>query len=114
MEAGDRTGAPEGWLRGGGVPTPGGTFGGLDQGALCPEFPLPNCLGKSSQLLVWVLHPQRPPSGLCWSWGRRREAGREQERQSGGALQDWRVEGVCPTHSSLGSLLGSQMGSPTL
>ena len=62
--------------------------------------------------------PSEAPSGPCWSWGRRRKAGAEQERQVGGALWDRRsqrgAEGVCPTHSTPGSLLGSQVGSPAL
>ena len=60
--------------------------------------------------------PSEVPSGLGWSWRCKREAGRQQERQVGGALQDERsskgAEGICPAHSGPGSLLSSQADLP--
>ena len=88
----------------------GGTLGCSDQGAAGPAFPLPNCLGKSAQLLGWVLHPQRSPLGCVGPGGigkrpgenrrgrregpsRTRGAGKEQRAF---ALPTW-AQGVCCT-----------------
>ena len=112
---GGRTG-PEGWLRRKGFPhlerrlgpwirrsTPSISPAQL-AGEVCPAMGLGT--------------PSEAPSGPRWSWGNRREAEGEQERQAGGALQDWRsrwrVEGVGLSHLGPGSLLGTQVGSTTL
>ena len=96
----------------GGVPTPGGTLRGSDQRGAGPAFPLPNRLGKSAQLPGQALHPQRSPLGWVGPRGCRRDARREQKRQTGGALWDQRsrrrVGGICSAHWDLGSLLSSQ------
>ena len=91
-----------------------GPLGARIRGRACQAFSLPNQPGKSAQLSGWVLRPQKSLR-LGWSWGHRREARREQERQVGRAIQNWRsrrgAEGVCPAHLSPGSLLGSQVGA---
>ena len=101
---------------GGGVPTPGGTIGGWDPGGARPEYPLPNRPEKSAQLLGQVLRPQGAPLGRVGPGAIGGRLGGEQERQAGGALQDRRsrrgAEGVCPTHSSPGSLLAPRWGPP--
>ena len=96
---------------------PGGTLGCSDGGSR-PSVSPAQLAGEVCLALRLGPTSSEVPSGLGWSWGLRREARREQERQAGGALQDQRsrkgAEGVCPAHSSPGSLLGSQVGSPAL
>ena len=59
--------------------------------------------------------PADVPSGLGWSWGCRRKAGREQDREVGGALwEQERSRGHLPCSLRLRELLGSQVWSPTL
>ena len=74
-------------------------------------------IGRGSLPSAWARsYALRGPSGSSWSWGRRREDRREQERRAGGALQDQMsgkgAEGVCSAHSGMGSLLSSHDGSP--
>ena len=78
----DRTGTPEGWLRGGeGFPHLEGHSGAQSRG-LGPAFPLSNRPGKSAWLSDRVLCPQRSPPGLAGPGdvggrpGRSGEAGR--------------------------------------
>ena len=58
---------------GGGVPKPGGTLGGSEQGECAERFPCPIGPGSlpGSQLGPT---PSEAPSRLCWYWGHRREA----------------------------------------
>ena len=53
--------------------------------------------------------PSEVPSGPGWSWGRRREGTGEAGGRAPPGPEEQRkgVEGVCPTHSGSGSLLGS-------
>ena len=106
----DRTVPLRGGWDGGGVPTPGGTLGGSDQGGVHLAFPLPSWPRKPAQLSGQVLCPQRPAPGCVGPGGRRREGGGEQERQVGGTFQDLRSrrgeEGICPAHS------GQTRGTP--
>ena len=74
-----------GW-EGRGVPTPGGTLRGSDQGGVGPAFPLPHWLGKSARFSGQVLRPQRSPPGWVGPGGVGGRLG-EKDRQAGGALR---------------------------
>ena len=62
--------------------------------------------------------PSKTPSRLRGSLGEKEGGQGDQERQVGGTLWDRRSrreeEGICPAHSSPGSLLGSQVRLPAL
>ena len=79
--------------------------GGQSPGPLRPGSLLSSQAGSSHS---------KASTRLCGSWGHsegRGVGGADQERQAGGALreeQERSVEGVCPTHSGMGSLLNSQ------
>ena len=94
---------------GGGVPTPGGTFGGSDQEGAGPAFPLPNQPGKSAWLLGRVLRPQRPPPGWVSPGGVEGRPGENRRgRREGPSRTRGAAEGICSAHQGPGSLLSSQ------
>ena len=70
---------------------PGGTLRGSDQRRSGPSiFPAQSAREVCPALGLGPT-PSVVPSGPGWSWGHRREARREQERQSRGVLQDQRI-----------------------
>ena len=111
----DRTSTPEGWLGGGSGSHAWRDPRGLGLGERAQRFPCPVSLEACPALRLGPM-PSEALLQPHWSWGHRREAGEiRRDRWEEPSWTSWRgEEGVCPTHSSPGSLLGSQMRSPAL
>ena len=114
----DRTGTPEGWLRRGRGSHAWRDPQGLRSGWSAPSISPAQLAGEVCQALGPGPTPSEAPSGPHWSWGHRKEAegrtGEAGRRGPPGPEEQEGVEGVGPTHSSPGSLLSSQVQSPTL
>ena len=87
----DRTGTPEGWLRGGMGSHTWRDPWGLRSGGAHPAYPLPNQPGKSAWLSGWVLCPQRPSLGCVCPGG---IGGRPGESRRGRQVGSSRTRGA--------------------